>query len=69
MENSMMKVPETYTSQVFHLYGLKGISDRTVDRHMGLYKGYANATNTLKKHRFDLVKAGREDDKKDLSDG
>ena len=40
---------------------MRGISDRTVDMHMTLYEKYANATNELNEHMFDLVKDGKVD--------
>ena len=57
----MMKAPETYKPHVFHLHGLRGISDQTMDMHMGLYKGYVTATNELTEHIFALVKDGKVD--------
>ena len=46
---------------MFNLHGLRGISDRTVNMHIALFKGYANAINELKEHIFDLVKDGKVD--------
>lgn len=57
----MIKAPETHTPQEFHLHGLRGISDRTMDMHMALYKGYVTATNELNEHIFALVKDGKVD--------
>src|ERR1700739_4648805 len=36
-----------YKSKEFKLSGLKGISDRTLEIHFGLYEGYVRNTNTL----------------------
>ena len=57
----MIKAPETHKPQGFNLHGLRGISDRTMDMHMGLYKGYVTATNELNEHIFALVKDGKVD--------
>jgi Fe-Mn family superoxide dismutase len=57
----MIKDPETHKPQGFNLHGLNGISDRTMDMHMGLYKGYVTATNELNEHIFALVKDGKVD--------
>jgi Fe-Mn family superoxide dismutase len=46
---------------MFNLHRLRGISDRTVGKHMALYEKYANATNELNEHIFDLVKDGKVD--------
>ncbi|OGW47281.1 MAG: hypothetical protein A2V62_11435 [Nitrospirae bacterium RBG_19FT_COMBO_58_9] len=57
----MIKAPEVNSPQEFHLHGLRGISDRTVDMHMDLYKGYVTATNELNEHIFALVQDGKVD--------
>jgi len=49
------------TPHVFHVHGLRGLSDRTVDIHMTLYRGYVAAANELNKHIFELVKDGKVD--------
>ncbi len=57
----MIKVPETNAPHAFHLHGLSGISDQTVDMHMALYEGYVGATNELNKHLFEFLKDGKVD--------
>ena len=57
----MIKAPETKIPHMFNLHGLRGISGRTVDKHMALYEGYVNATNELNEYIFDLVKDGKVD--------
>jgi hypothetical protein len=57
----MIKAPETKIPHMFNLHGLRGISGRTVDKHMALYEEYVNATNELNEYIFDLVKGGRVD--------
>ncbi len=53
-----MKVPDKHRALSFNLHGLKGISDRTMEMHLGLYEGYVKATNELKAHIHDLIKDG-----------
>src|SRR5215467_15588689 len=36
-----------YTAKEFKLSGLKDISDRTLEMHLGLYEGYVKSTNAL----------------------
>jgi Fe-Mn family superoxide dismutase len=36
-----------YKAKEFKLSGLKGISDRTLEMHLGLYEGYVKSTNAL----------------------
>ena len=55
----MIQSPETHKPHVFNLHGLRGISDRTMDMHMTLYKGYVTATNELHEHIFALVQDGK----------
>ncbi|MHB1551603.1 MAG: hypothetical protein ACYCX6_10490 [Vulcanimicrobiaceae bacterium] len=42
--NASMK---SYTPKKWDLSGLKGISDRTLELHFGLYEGYVKNTNLL----------------------
>jgi Fe-Mn family superoxide dismutase len=42
-----MKTSIVYKPRHFDLSGLKGISDKTLEVHFGLYEGYVRATNQL----------------------
>jgi len=53
------KIP--YSIQQFNLSGLKGISDRTLELHFGLYAGYVNETNRLTEKIAELIKTGKVD--------
>jgi superoxide dismutase, Fe-Mn family len=44
----------TYKPKDFHLAGLTGISDRTLEVHLGLYKGYVTNTNLLTEQLTEL---------------
>ncbi|MBM4256094.1 MAG: superoxide dismutase [Deltaproteobacteria bacterium] len=44
----------TYTPKEFALTGLTGISDRTLELHWGLYKGYVTNTNALTEQLAEL---------------
>lgn len=44
----------TYQPKDFHLAGLAGISDRTLEVHLGLYKGYVTNTNLLTEQLAEL---------------
>ncbi|MDB5081567.1 MAG: Superoxide dismutase [Chloroflexi bacterium] len=50
---------ETYVAKDFNLSGLNGISDKTLETHFGLYKGYVTNTNTLNEHISQLIKDGK----------
>ena len=50
---------ETYVAKDFNLSGLQGISDKTLETHFGLYKGYVTNTNTLNEHISQLIKDGK----------
>ncbi|MDR3614604.1 MAG: Fe-Mn family superoxide dismutase [Candidatus Obscuribacterales bacterium] len=41
-----------------HLKGLTGISDKTLEIHLGLYAGYVKNTNTLNEKVIDLTEKG-----------
>ncbi len=43
----MTTFAQTYVAKDFNLSGLNGISDKTLETHFGLYKGYVTNTNTL----------------------
>lgn len=46
---------QTYTAKDFNLSGLNGISDKTLEVHFGLYKGYVTNTNTLNEQIAALI--------------
>ncbi len=50
---------ESYTAKKWQLAGLKGISDRTIETHFGLYEGYVKNTNLLNEQRTDLIRSGK----------
>jgi Fe-Mn family superoxide dismutase len=50
---------QTYVAKDFNLSGLQGISDKTLEMHFGLYKGYVTNTNTLNEHISQLIKDGK----------
>jgi Fe-Mn family superoxide dismutase len=50
---------QTYTPKDFNLSGLNGISDKTLEIHFGLYKGYVTNTNTLNEHIAGLLNDGK----------
>lgn len=45
----------TYTPTEFNLSGLKGISDRTLETHFDLYRGYVKNTNLLTEQIMGMV--------------
>jgi len=38
---------ETFTAKTFEIPKLSGISEKTIEEHLKLYKGYVNNTNTI----------------------
>jgi len=42
-----------------HLKGLTGISDKTLEMHLGLYSGYVKNTNALNEKIIELTEAGK----------
>ena len=50
---------QSYTPKDFNLSGLNGISDKTLETHFGLYKGYVTNTNTLNEHIAGLLNDGK----------
>ena len=48
-----------YKARDFQISGLKGISDQTIQVHLGLYQGYVKNTNSLHEHLAALVKDGK----------
>ncbi|MCC2641737.1 MAG: sod [Nitrospira sp.] len=57
----MMMTTAAYQAKMFHLKGLKGISDRTLDVHVTLYEGYVQASNRLTERIGRYLKNGRVD--------
>ncbi|MBV8150393.1 MAG: superoxide dismutase [Candidatus Eremiobacteraeota bacterium] len=49
---------QAYTPKKWNLAGLKGISDKTLEVHFGLYEGYVKNTNLLNER---LAEMGREE--------
>ena len=41
----------TYKPKAFGISGLHGISDQTLEMHLGLYQGYVKNTNLLTEQR------------------
>jgi Fe-Mn family superoxide dismutase len=48
-----------YKAQDFQLSGLQGISDQTLQIHLGLYQGYVKNTNLLNERIAELLKEGK----------
>src|SRR5271154_6934945 len=49
-----------YTEKDFsHLKGLNGISDKTLEIHLGLYSGYVKNTNILNEKVVELIESGK----------
>lgn len=48
-----------YKPKHFHLNGLIGISDQTLEIHFKLYEGYVKETNNLKDKIFEILKDGK----------
>src|SRR5688572_20628626 len=51
----------TYKPKQFHLNGLKGISDKTLEVHFKLYEGYVKAVNELNEKIADVLSDGEVD--------
>lgn len=56
-----MKRNTTYKVQPFHLSGLTGISDETLEMHFKLYEGYVKATNKLNERIMEMLADGKVD--------
>ena len=56
-----MNMGDSYNVKPFDLYGLVGISDRTVEMHLKLYEGYVQAANQLTTQIGEMLKDGRID--------
>ena len=54
-----MMTPPAYQAKRFHLSGLTGISDRTLELHFMLYEGYVQASNRLTEHIGRCLKDGQ----------
>jgi superoxide dismutase, Fe-Mn family len=52
-------VSQAYVAKDFNLSGLNGISDKTLETHFGLYKGYVTNTNTLTDQISELISQGK----------
>jgi superoxide dismutase, Fe-Mn family len=50
---------QTYTAKKWNLSGLKGISDKTLEVHFGLYEGYVKNTNLLNEQLAQFNSAGQ----------
>lgn len=48
-----------YKPKDFVLRGLNGLSDKQIEVHLGLYKGYVTNTNTLNERILDLMNQGK----------
>ena len=51
---------QTYKPKQWNLSGLKGISDKTLEIHFGLYEGYVKNTNLLNEQLDEMVRSGKE---------
>ncbi len=47
-----------YKAKTFDIYGLEGISDQTLEVHLGLYAGYVKNTNLLTEQLIDMAHRG-----------
>jgi len=57
----MSRPPATYRVKPYDLSGLNGISDRTVELHLGLYAGYVKEVNRLREKIHDIIQDGKVD--------
>lgn len=48
-----------YKAKDFALKGLTGLSDKQIEVHLGLYKGYVNNVNTLNQRLSELFQEGK----------
>jgi Fe-Mn family superoxide dismutase len=51
--------PKGYKPREFKLSGLKGISDRTLEMHFGLYQGYVKNTNLLTEQLVEMFQQAK----------
>ncbi len=49
---------QSYKAKDFDISGLKGISDKTLEMHFSLYKGYVNNTNLLNEQIMEMISKG-----------
>lgn len=49
---------KNYKAKDFNLSGLDGISDKTLEMHFSLYKGYVNNTNLLNEQIMEMISKG-----------
>ncbi len=49
---------QTYSPKKWNLSGLKGISDKTLEMHFGLYEGYVKNTNLLNEQIAGKIESG-----------
>ena len=49
---------QTYSPKKWNLSGLKGISDKTLEMHFGLYEGYVKNTNLLNEQIASKIESG-----------
>ncbi len=54
-----MKMLKPYVPKEFALSNLEGISDSTLEMHLGLYEGYVKATNKLNQQIHEILKDGK----------
>jgi superoxide dismutase, Fe-Mn family len=50
---------QAYQAKEFNLSGLNGISDKTLEIHFALYKGYVTNTNTLNDRLSEMIRGGQ----------
>ncbi len=53
--------PAPYTVKSFHLNGLKGISNQSLEMHFNLYEGYVSQTNSLMDQINEFLRDGHID--------
>src|ERR1043166_4820791 len=56
-----MNMNTSYQAKQFHLSGLIGISDQTLDMHFKLYEGYVKETNRLTEKIAEILADGKVD--------
>jgi len=57
----MSRPQAAYRVKQYDLSGLNGISDRTVELHLGLYAGYVKEVNLLREKIHDIIADGKVD--------
>jgi Fe-Mn family superoxide dismutase len=61
-----MLMEQTYRAKEFRLSGLAGISDETLEIHLGLYKGYVDQTNFIIEELSETAQRGKANGKNPL---